>query len=51
MRMMKSKTKLWALSAGFLGGFCFGGRDWLMMFSAVAFIQENTKEEKNNVYQ
>jgi len=32
MRMMKSKTKLWALSAGLLGCLCFGGGDWLMMY-------------------
>ena len=32
MRMMKSKTKPWALLAGFLGCLCFGGGDWLMMY-------------------
>ncbi len=32
MRMMKSKTKPWALLAGLLGCLCFGGGDWLMMY-------------------
>ena len=32
MRMMKSKTKTWALLAGLLGCLCFGGGDWLMMY-------------------
>ena len=31
MRMMKSKTKLWALSAGLLGCFCFGGGGRLIL--------------------
>ena len=37
MRMMKSKTKPWALSAGLLGCFCFGGGDWLMMYGNPTF--------------
>lgn len=32
MRMMKSKTKPWALLAGLLGCLCFCGGDWLMMY-------------------
>ncbi len=35
--MMKSKTKLWTLSAGLLGCFCFGGGDWLMMYGNPTF--------------